>query len=377
MLASRHTAGRGFTLVELLVVIAIIGVLVALLLPAVQAAREAARRSQCVNNLRNLALAQHNYHDTYGAFPPLMKTEFSTVGRDDRLGPNWAVLTLPFIEEQSLYDRFDLDVEFARISDGAGPDEPGDWAERGVELDVMLCPSDTGAGNKFTGSVTRQGSGSVISGSTDGNWARGNYGLNGVQFWPDSWDQTDGAGNRFDDEWNVGVSTINKGLRIGQITDGTSKTLMLTELRVGLIPEDRRGVWAMGMCGSSWHCRHATNGSTTINDCVNDDDILISGAVYNQNRDLFRGECMAIGYVQRSGQSVVRSRHPGGANAAMADGSVTFISDFIESGIQPFHGSVASKIGGANGDGSTSPELFGAWQRLNVSRDGYVLDLGN
>ncbi|TWT92841.1 Type II secretion system protein G precursor [Botrimarina colliarenosi] len=373
-LTRRRSLGA-FTLVELLVVIAIIGILVALLLPAVQAARESARRTQCVNNLKNLAIGLHNYHDTNGEFPPLVKTESPTVGVDTRLAPNWAILTLPFLEEQNLFDRFDLDVPNARISDGAGPDEAGDWSERGAELAVMLCPSDLGAGNPFTGSVTRQGSGGIVSGSTDGNWARGNYGLNGIQFWPDSWKDTDTEGRPYADDWNVGVSSINKGLRIGQITDGTSKTLMVAELRVGLVPEDRRGVWAMGMCGSSWHCRHATNGSTTINDCVNDDDILMDGTVLSQNKPAFATECMSIGYNQRSGQSIVRSLHPGGVNAALADASVRFVSDFIESGVQPFQGSAASKIGGIATDGSTSPELFATWQRLCVARDGYVMSL--
>jgi prepilin-type N-terminal cleavage/methylation domain-containing protein/prepilin-type processing-associated H-X9-DG protein len=365
---------RAFTLVELLVVIAIIGILVALLLPAVQAAREAARRSKCMNNLKNLGLGLHNYHDSFKAFPPLIRTESGNVGLDSRLGPNWAILILPYIEQQALYDRFDLQVPNARISDGAGPNDPGDWNERGAELEVMLCPSDTGNQTKFNGSITTQGSGGVNDGP-DGNWARGNYALNGIQFWPDSWKSTDANGKPFSDDWNVGVSTINQGLRIAQITDGTSNTIMLGELRVGLVPEDRRGVWAMGMCGSSFHCRHAPNGPSAPNDCSGvDDDILMDGTVVSANRDAFASECMRNGYNQRSGQSVVRSTHVGGVNVAMADASVRFISDFIQSGVQPFQGRVGAKIGGAD-DGSTSPELFGVWQRINVSRDGYPFSI--
>src|ERR1700704_1172169 len=91
---------RGFTLVELLVVIAIIGILVALLLPAVQSAREAARRTQCTNNLKNLAIGLHNYHDTYKAFPPGFDFGdwwVATWG--------WSYHTLPFIEERALHDQ--------------------------------------------------------------------------------------------------------------------------------------------------------------------------------------------------------------------------------------------------------------------------------
>src|SRR5690606_20872854 len=112
---------RGFTLVELLVVIAIIGVMVGLLLPAVQAAREAARRMQCSNNLKQLALAVHNHHDTYKMFPPAnndvrWQTKFATItassppGRWDRL--SYLTSLLPYVEQQNLYEQLE---PFARL----------------------------------------------------------------------------------------------------------------------------------------------------------------------------------------------------------------------------------------------------------------------
>jgi prepilin-type N-terminal cleavage/methylation domain-containing protein len=126
---------RGFTLVELLVVIAIIGVLVALLLPAVQAAREAARRMQCGNNLKQLGLAVHNYHDTFLVFPPQMMNV--DTNNDRRWG--WGAVTLPFIEQKALWEQ---------ISSNGGKQIPvastliGGVPLLRSRLAAHLCPSD-------------------------------------------------------------------------------------------------------------------------------------------------------------------------------------------------------------------------------------------
>ena len=135
-------AGSGFTLIELLVVIAIIGVLVALLLPAVQAARESARRSQCINNIKQLCLALHSYHDAIGRFPPSIQFDQKFVGNIEEgletsslYGPNWVIMILPYLEQQSVYDAFDLAMPISF--------EENEVA-RGTELSVMLCPTDRG-----------------------------------------------------------------------------------------------------------------------------------------------------------------------------------------------------------------------------------------
>src|SRR4051794_6513110 len=174
MLASfRRPIVSAFTLVELLVVIAIIGILVALLLPAIQSAREAARRAQCTSNVKNVALALLNYHDVRKEFPTAVSvrpnaTDPSQPGSDDILTDkvmfrSWAIDILPFLEEQSTHDAFTLNFTTAIRS--AVNKEP-----RGVEIPVMLCPSDNGRGQKFEGN--------------GGNWARCNYGYNAIQFWP-------------------------------------------------------------------------------------------------------------------------------------------------------------------------------------------------
>ncbi len=363
----------GFTLVELLVVIAIIGILVALLLPAVQAAREAARRAKCQNNLKNLGLAMHNYHDAHKTFPPAITQRRSNEdpGTDGRLYANWAILILPYIEEQALFDSFDIDMNVtapARISDGAGPGE-GNWDERGTELEVMLCPSDEGQGQRFTGSVTP----TAVEGA--GNWARGNYGYNGFQFWPKSWGDTGNFAPYFDD-WNSGVGGVNTSNSIAKITDGTSKTIMLGEMRVGLSPRDRRGVWAMGMCGSSVHCRHIWNGVNSPNDCSGggDDMVGFADVIADVGIPRLQQECMrpAVGATGKSAQSTVRSVHPGGVFVAMADGSVRFISDYVDTGAMPnANNSTGAKISAETPGNPTDPSVFRIWQRLNIARDGY------
>src|SRR5205809_3685964 len=149
---SRHRAGlpqpTGFTLVELLVVIAIIGVLVALLLPAVQSAREASRRTSCTNNVRQLGLAAHNFADVMGKFPVGVQiasppawgaTPTLSAYRTPGFGPNWAVLMLPYFEQGGLYDQNAQGINNFLPSNGA------DLSWRRVapaRLKAFLCPSD-------------------------------------------------------------------------------------------------------------------------------------------------------------------------------------------------------------------------------------------
>ena len=145
-----------FTLVELLVVVAIIGILIALLLPAVQSAREAARRLQCSNKLRQLALALHNYHSAHGVFSPGNIVKRSTTGstwcKDDpqctNNGAPWSVLVLPFLEETARYDEFDFSRAFTSsnecLADGSLTSKNHiAWTR---PLERFQCPSDPGSG---------------------------------------------------------------------------------------------------------------------------------------------------------------------------------------------------------------------------------------
>jgi prepilin-type N-terminal cleavage/methylation domain-containing protein/prepilin-type processing-associated H-X9-DG protein len=354
----------GFTLVELLVVIAIIGILVALLLPAIQAARESARRSQCIDNMKNVAIAIQNYHDVRKELPTAAWVRPDPAGDDiltqSRLFWNWAILILPYLEEGDLRDAFTISpTQTLRIDANAIP--------RSTELPVMLCPSDIGRGNPFV----------FTAGARTERWARGNYGYNAFQFWPNStlWKYllTDSRYTKFY-PFNIGMGGIEDGvlrqvMDFNKISDGTTKTIMLAELRVGLSEVDRRGVWAMGMCGSNFHCRHA---GFVPNLCTpRIDDVMGSAAIIAEHGEAqLTAQCMMPqDNLDASGQSLVRSRHPGGANVAMADASVRFITDFIESG---------SSLGDGLIDDDPIDELdpseFRTWQRLNVSRDDLAIE---
>ena len=194
-----------FTLVELLVVIAIIGILIALLLPAVQAAREAARRIQCASNFKQVGLAMHNYHTVSGSFPPGML----------RLrGFSWSAFILPYLEQNMVHEQIDFGDSY-----WSTPDNTTRWAGA-KRINSYLCPSDPQGGEL----VSCCSGGSV--GSDPLEDAR----------------QTNMAGVADSDEWNVGtiwprplddvdgMMGGKRGCRISEVTDGTSHTLMIGEV---------------------------------------------------------------------------------------------------------------------------------------------------
>jgi len=328
-------APRGFTLVELLVVIAIIGILVALLLPAIQAAREAARRAQCQSNLKNVALAVLNYEssqnvlpvgtvfpvDQYGDPVPAIQgnTEFTA---------SWVVLVLPYLENQALFDAFVFE-------NAAGNPVPMKDAqnrdERGTVLPLMLCPSD--------------GYNQVMYTGHGGNWARGNYAANVgngalhttptnriLQAISPGWNGKNPQGLLVNKDYHRvrGVMGPNVGSTIGQITDGTSKTILLGEIRAGILPSDPRGTWAFGHAGGNllaWYGSHGdANGP---NYCGADADDVGIGSLCGDSA--FQAECMTCCTICGGAfdQATSRSSHPGGVFLAMCDGSVQFISDDI------------------------------------------------
>ncbi len=311
---------HGFTLVELLVVIAIIGVLVALLLPAVQAAREAARRTQCMNNLRNLALAVANFESANGVFPQGMQYDDTTnipIQSVYRFGPNWVITILPFMEEQGLHDSFDFSLPISNVANRI---------PRGQVISVMLCPSDPFNKTFYNGSAHPQ---------HGDNWARGNYGANAGNgpLYKRTGDGMYGAKSPgWKDTTRRGVMGPNVAVKISQIKDGTTKTMLISELRAGPIEGDPRGVWALGHAGASviaWHAsRGDANGPNACNDFA--DDIPTRLICRTTNRVYLQTICMPCDGSNAFDQATTRGSHVGGVMMTMVDASVHFISNDIE-----------------------------------------------
>jgi len=352
----------GFTLVELLVVITIIGILIALLLPAVQAAREAARRAQCQNNLKQIALALHNYHTAYKIFPPSSVWRPGDAADVQRLNnpnlrENWVILILPFLEQQALRDAFDLSRPI--------PD-PVNERPRSTMLSVMLCPSDAYNRTPYDGTRYNQGP----------NWARGNYAANAALGKMTvnahtGYNGLESAATDASPGWKHplirGVMGANSSVSIEEIRDGTSHTILVGEIRAGVVPIDPRGVWAMsGGCPSAlWAHGYIGDANGPNAPYLNADDtngcsdtrIAVGGDVATGGQRLAQMGMPCAEGSRPNYQQTARSMHPGGVHVAMADGSVHFISNYIQTG--------------------TSQTNLGVWDLLNLSADSQPIATGS
>ena len=271
----RWSRRKAFSLVELLVTLAVIAILIALMLPAVQAARESARALQCKSNLRQIGLALHNYHGVYNGFPPAF------VGSSDGWHPSWAwtVSLLPFVEQGGMFDA--LDVAVARF--GAGEAWAGaPTAATETVLPVYVCPSDPGPDWNHRKS----------------GHAKSSY--HGV------------LGNKSQLVWSYadliqqnGVLYVNSSVAFEMMTDGSSHTVAVGECLLDSGPTGKRGaIWA-GMRGMA-------DGTLWMSDTVwwlNDEpDWRINGP----------------------GEQAFSSHHPGGAHFVFADGAVRLLADSID-----------------------------------------------
>ena len=245
----RTSKGRGFTLVELLVVIAIIGILIALLLPAVQAAREAARRSQCLNNLKQTALALHNYHDVNKRFPPMAVPTNSPGGwnqvggdfRSEFWSATWVTMILPMMEQSALADQYD-----PRLPSAAQP------AVTGSPIPTLRCPSDDNSehvaamtvGN-YSGARYAKGN---IAANCGGGWCNENGGANGCNG-SVSWGLRSPNKGLMSSRCD-GVDQLRWGATMASVRDGTSNTIFLAEILTYPSNGDCRGCWASNMGAS-------------------------------------------------------------------------------------------------------------------------------
>ena len=302
----------GFTLIELLVVIAIIAILIALLLPAVQQAREAARRTQCRNSLKQIGLAMHNYLDVFGTFPPgYISTTMGNTAATQNTHWAWGSMVLPYIDQAPLYNKYDINSPMSATT--------GNNATiRSTVIPGYMCPSDANTNTR----LNRWNGGGAL-------WARGNYGANlGKQL----------GGNLT--QW-LGISSAQRGAmglgmgaKVRDFTDGQSNTVMVWEMRVGIGDQDPRGTWAMGRYGTSLVAGCQNEGDCPGINTPNNgsDDVFGCNSVPAQGMGCWNGG---------DGQVSPRSFHVGGVHALLGDGSVKFISENLDFNTHRYISSIA------------------------------------
>jgi prepilin-type N-terminal cleavage/methylation domain-containing protein/prepilin-type processing-associated H-X9-DG protein len=296
-----HSHKRAFTLVELLVVIAIIGILVALLLPAIQAAREAARRSQCKNSLKQIGLALHNFECAHGAFPPGYVSRATTTNGPG-LGPGWgwAAQILPHLEESTL----DVDVK-KEITD------PIYDTVRAMPLSVFRCPTDAVEDSVIS---VKSASGNELTRIAFANYV-GVAGTFEVSAYPDE---------------GTGLLFRNRQIRMREIIDGTSHTIMVSERASRQSPQT---TWVGAVTNASVPAKNPAydaEGSPVL--VLTNTGTVADGRVPNNRLD----------HVEDS-----NSEHPQGVHIMFCDGSVQAINNDIDPNVWVALGTRAG--GEANG----------------------------
>jgi len=345
---SPRRASRGFTLIELLVVIAIIAVLIALLLPAVQSAREAARRIQCTNNLKQIGLAFHNYHDQNNTFitgEGWSQRSDQGFPQNPRRSWGWRLPVLPFIEQTAIYNAMNFNLAvFNAENNNTVIDN---------QISAYLCPSDPKVNLRVNkGALGLAGSATTFMrftsyGGNAGVW----FNLTNPIDWPGMASVNAGAAN------SNGILFQGSNIGIAHITDGTSNTILAAEWPFGKARQylDEWHWWVgYNPADSTFATQYPMN---TWNKCNNN-------GVFNTALE---------------DQLSAGSFHPGGANFVFCDGSVHFLKDSINTSPINTNTCTITNIQGGNNNWSFIPPgtagyaPVGVYQALSTRANGEVI----
>ena len=362
----------GFTLVELLVVIAIIGILIALLLPAVQAAREAARRMQCANNLKQLGIALHNYHDATQVFPPQkMGVNTKSTGLWEYCQQSFLISLLPYCEQQARFDYIYNKVKNNTALAGYPGIWPPEWVGDSYGKAIIgyyTCPSDSastevswagsgGAPTNYVGSM-----GDIVSGISNGS--SNDRGFFGGGYGSIHSGTTDTNNLRF------------RG--IGDILDGTSNTVAMSEVLIGDSTSSKMvkgGVaYVSGITGmSAGKCATYVDTSNRLvfGSSISGGGLRNRGYIFGNGWPTVTAfstvqppnspSCLSDSNASGGGYLSPYSNHAGGVNVLLADGSVRFVSETINCGDQ---GAVYTS------DITNGPSRYGVWGAMGSINGG-------
>jgi prepilin-type N-terminal cleavage/methylation domain-containing protein/prepilin-type processing-associated H-X9-DG protein len=307
----RSADDRGFTLIELLVVITVVGLLLALLLPAVQSAREAARRVQCTNNLKQIGLALHGYHDAQGMFPPGFSLDNPFAGLA-RPGWAWGARLLGGLEQGALFNAINQNLSYI---------SPAQRTVIETRISVFLCPSSGGSGPMSTGFIEQPifgleqlapgqyvaSAGSVSLKESDGQIAHGN-----------------------------GLFFLNSQVAIRDLVDGSSSTLMIGERSRNVADATWVGVPQLSfiLCTKdNWPVKTCASAMFMVLGRTDPISEILFGAVPTGSTPNSRG----------AGADGFWSLHPGGCNFLLCDGSVRYFNETISADV---FNSLATRAGG-------------------------------